>query len=263
MSAKPSVGDAQFHSFHPVLSDDPAVERTAARVRDLLARPGAWIGAARGGYQLRADADRRRRPLLSFEEPVFRRLAADGALRPIDGGWALSRTAAAGEGPSLAGRPGVIEGERVVQDPAAGTFQPRRANLGETPIAWLARRRDADGRPLLSAVEVAAATRLRDDLDRCGVVGRLTADLGALPRGYSKGAAYRGLDPAERSLWAKARVAEALDAAGPGLREVLERVCLQDTALEAAERTLNLPRRTGKTLLKLALQRLAAHYGLK
>ena len=56
------------------------------------------------------------------------------------------------------------------------------------------------------------------------------------------------------------RIAGALAAVGPGLREILERVCLMGSALEAAERSLKLPRRAGKTVLKLALQRLARHY---
>jgi hypothetical protein len=37
-------------------------------------------------------------------------------------------------------------------------------------------------------------------------------------------------------------------------------VCLAETALQVAERELGLPRRAGKTVLKLALQRLAMHY---
>ena len=61
---------------------------------------------------------------------------------------------------------------------------------------------------------------------------------------------------------AKARIARALTDVGPGLREILEHVCFAGTALEAAERSLGLPRRAGKTVLKLALGRLATHYGL-
>jgi hypothetical protein len=53
-----------------------------------------------------------------------------------------------------------------------------------------------------------------------------------------------------------------LEAVGPGLREILEHVCFAGSALEAAERGLGLPRRSGKMVLKLALQRLAAHYGI-
>ena len=58
-------------------------------------------------------------------------------------------------------------------------------------------------------------------------------------------------------------MAAALQAVGPGLREMLEHVCLRGSALEAAERGLGLPARAGKTVLKLALQRLAAHYRIE
>jgi hypothetical protein len=68
------------------------------------------------------------------------------------------------------------------------------------------------------------------------------------------------LEPALRARAAKDRIAAALTAVGPGLREILERVCLAETALQVAERELGLPKRAGKTVLKLALQRLAAHY---
>ena len=70
----------------------------------------------------------------------------------------------------------------------------------------------------------------------------------------------RARAPAARA--AQDRIARALAAAGPGLREMLEHVCRAGTALEAAERSLGLPRRSGKAILKLALQRLAQHYGL-
>jgi DNA-directed RNA polymerase specialized sigma24 family protein len=69
-----------------------------------------------------------------------------------------------------------------------------------------------------------------------------------------------GLAPAERDHAARRRIARALESVGPGLREILERICLMGSALEAAEAALKLPRRTGKTVLKLALQRLARHY---
>ena len=72
----------------------------------------------------------------------------------------------------------------------------------------------------------------------------------------------RAVEPAERARAAKERIARALAAAGPGLGDILEHVCLRSTALEAAERSLGLPRRSGKAVLKLALGRLAAHYGL-
>jgi hypothetical protein len=78
----------------------------------------------------------------------------------------------------------------------------------------------------------------------------------------ARGGRGPGVDPAERARAAKDRIARALADVGPGLKDILEHVCFAGTALEAAERSLGLPRRAGKALLKLALGRLAAHYGL-
>jgi hypothetical protein len=115
----------------------------------------------------------------------------------------------------------------------------------------------AEGRPWLTPIEAAAGERLREDFHRAGTVGRLTMNWDAGPRVDGGGPR---LEPAERARFAKDRIAAALEAAGPGLREILEHVCLAGTALQAAERSLGLPRRAGKMVLRLALQRLVVHY---
>ncbi|MCC7267348.1 MAG: hypothetical protein IT546_08410 [Caulobacteraceae bacterium] len=232
-------------------------ERLAARAAQVLRRPGAWLATSGDGYAVRGSADRRRRSLLTLDEAAFAALARTPGLkaRP-DGGWTLAARPAPPP-PDRAGRPGMIEGERaVVEDD--GRLTPRRVNLGESPVAWLARRKDAAGRPWLDPREAAAGERLREDFHRAGLIGRMTMSWDAGPR--SRGGRSAGLEPAERARAAKARIAAALEAAGPGLRGVLEQVCLAGSALEAAERALGLPRRSGKTLLKLALGRLADHY---
>lgn len=236
-----------------------AAERLAARAAGILSRPGAWIESADNLYLVRGSPDRRRRPLLKIDEPAFRALVSAPGLRPRpDGGYTLAPTRPRACAPAP-GRPGVREGERLVAEPD-GRLVSRRANLGESPIAWLARRRDANGEPFLTPTEAAAGERLREDFHRAGTLGRLTMAWDAGPR--AKGGRSAGIDPAERNRAAKDRIARALASVGPGLKEMLEHVCLAGTALDAAERSLGLPRRSGKTVLKLALQRLAKHYGL-
>ncbi|HYG25884.1 MAG TPA: DUF6456 domain-containing protein [Caulobacteraceae bacterium] len=234
-------------------------ERLAARAAHMLARPGAWLDGEAGEYLVRACADRRRRALLRIDEAAFRALAREPGLRTRrQGGWLLAPPRPRAPTPP-AGRPGVREGERLVAEPD-GRLVMRRANLGESPIAWLASRRGPDGAPFLTPAEAAAGERLREDFHLAGTIGRLTMAWDAGPR--AKGGRGPGVEPAERARAAKERIARALAAAGPGLKEILEHVCLRSTALEAAERELGLPRRSGKAVLKLALGRLAAHYGL-
>lgn len=233
------------------------VARLADRAAALLARPGAWLDTRGAGARVRLQGDRRRRPALELPEAVVARLAREPGLAPrAEGGARLARRSAAAPAPAP-GRPGVAEGERMVAG-ADGRVAPRRANLGESPIAWLARRKGPDGEPLLTSAEAAAGERLRDDFTRAGQLGRLTMSWSAGPR--SGGGRGPGLDPLEHGVAARERVHTALEAVGPGLREVLEHVCLRGSALEAAERDLGLPRRAGKAVLKLALARLAAHY---
>lgn len=236
---------------------DLAAEHLASRAARLLARPGAVIEAAGLGYAVRFGPNRRNRAMLVLDEPAFQALARDATLRPrAQGGWTLVAPPPAPK-PPPPGRPGVIDGETVIQEPGLGPIA-FKSNLGESPLAWLARRRDGRGRPWLTPIEAAAGERLREDFHRAGTVGRLTMNWDAGPR--VDGGGGPRLEPAERARSAKDRIAAALEAAGPGLREILEHVCLAGTALQAAERSLGLPRRAGKMVLKLALQRLVAHY---
>lgn len=241
MSATP---DARFEAELQAL-------RRAERAMRLLSRPGAVVEAHEGGYGVRLGASRRRRAMLMLDEAAFTALARAATLKPrTEGGWRMiARPEAAAAPPP--GRPGIIEAS--VEADNRGV----RRNLGESPIAWLARRRDSQGRPWLSPLEAAAAERLREDYERLGSLGRLTMRWDATPRVDGGGPA---LSPIERDQAARARIAGALDAVGPGLKEILEHVCLMGSALEAAERSLKLPRRSGKTVLKLALQALARHY---
>jgi hypothetical protein len=232
--------------------------RTLARARLLVARPGARIDAGPGGYALRPNADRRARPLLRFGEKTFVELAREPGLRCDGVGWtARPRPAPAAPAAPPPGRPGLIAGERSVTEPD-GAVRRRAANLGESPIAWLARRKDADGRPFLSAAEAAAGERLRDDFQRAGTIGRLTMNWGASPRDRHAGG--ERVDPLERGRLARARLRAALGCVDPNARDMLIRVCLTGSALEAAERALGLKRREGKRVLKAALARLAEHY---
>jgi hypothetical protein len=225
--------------------------RLAERAMRLLSRPGAVVEARALGYGVRLGASRRRCVMLTLDEAAFQALAREATLRPrAQGGWTMAARPEPVASPPP-GRPGVIEAE------VAGPGGPVRRNLGESPIAWLARRRDGDGQPWLTPIEAAAGERLREEFESLGTQGRMTMRWDATPR---VDGGRPGLAPAERDVATRERVAKALAAVGPGLREILERVCLLGSALETAERSLKLPRRAGKTVLKLALQRLARHY---
>jgi len=236
--------------------DDPA----ASRARRMLARPAAWLGEiGPGRYGVRPTADRRTRPILTLGEATFLALARAPGLRARPGGGWVLRPPDAQPGPSTAGVPGRIDGARAVME-ADGRLTTRAANLGESPIAWLARRKDGQGQPWLSPAEIAAALRLRRDAELAASGPSLTMRWDALPRAGGGSAAR--MEPGDRALAAGRRVALALDACGPRCRAFVEQACIHDTALQAAERALGVPRREGKQLLKAGLEALARHYGI-
>lgn len=235
------------------------MSRAVERARSLLARPGAWLAAEGDGYGLRLGPDRRSRINLSLNETEFRALVQRPGLRARpEGGWTMRPASEAADAPEP-GRPGVIEGHRdVIQ--ADGRLVAHSANLGESPIAWLARRKDASGRPWLTPAEAAAGERLRADAERATAGAPLTMRWDALPRTAS-GAGAR-VEPGERILSAARRVEAALVAVGPRLRPIVSRICVHGDSLKLAETGLGLRRRQGKTLLKQGLQALAEHYGV-
>lgn len=235
--------------------------RMTERARRLLERPGAWLDETTEGYPLRLGGDRRGRVVLMLDEPVFRAvIERPGLRRRQGGGWSPRRPDSAETIHPPAGRPGLIEGQRTVMEPD-GRAVLLNANLGESPIAWLARRKDHSGRPWLSPQEVAAGERLRFDAEAALRGPSLTMRWDGLPRSQS-GAAPARIEPTDRAMSASARVARALEAAGPRLCAMLEHVCVRGSSLQLAEQELSLRRRQGKTVLKEGLQALARHYGL-
>ncbi|MGV8928881.1 MAG: DUF6456 domain-containing protein [Brevundimonas sp.] len=227
-----------------------------ARARRLLAKPGGWIEAVGEGYGVRAGGDRRNRVVLILDEAAFRRLVeAPGLKRRPGGGWVV-RTVAQDPGTAPEpGRPGMIEGTRTVME--AGRPTLKRANLGQSAVAWLAQRKDPDGQPWLAVAEVAAAARLGLDAETAARGPSVTLRWDALPRAGG-GSATRA-EPGDPALAAARRVEAALAVCGTA-RALVEAICIRSSALQAAERDLGLRRREGKRRLRAGLTALAAHY---
>lgn len=136
-------------------------------------------------------------------------------------------------------------------------------NLDESPLAWLARRKDKDGRPLLSDAEVNAGERLRADFTFAQMTPRVTANWSNLTgeSGRRRGAPGHGIEMADHVVAARERVRLALAAVGPELAGVLIDVCCFLKGLEVTEKASGWPQRTGRIVLTIALRHLARHYG--
>lgn len=132
----------------------------------------------------------------------------------------------------------------------------------EDALDWLARRTGADGRPLLGAAQISAAERLRADYERGCWAPRLTADWARVPQKHVRAASDVSDGPPDSVRAAQGRVCEALSHAGPGLADALVAVCCHGRGLAETEAACGWPKRAGRLVLGIALDRLAAHYGM-
>ncbi|MCU0816176.1 MAG: helix-turn-helix domain-containing protein [Cypionkella sp.] len=149
---------------------------------------------------------------------------------------------------------------RVVEE--EGQSRRIRVNMAESPVAVLGRRRDRDGKPFLSPDLVRAAERLREDFEIAQMGPRVAQNWDRFLTGGARGQ-FRpdgGSGGGEGHARARDRVAAALRDLGPGLGDVALRVCCFLEGIEAAEQRMGWAARSGKVVLRIALQRLHRHY---
>ncbi|MBD3773955.1 MAG: hypothetical protein IE921_10280 [Rhodobacteraceae bacterium] len=135
---------------------------------------------------------------------------------------------------------------------ARGKRRTVTVNLAESPLSWL------HARGHLSDRLFDAGERLRADYERAQLGANVTMRWDAVRiRGQG---GDTGLSPTERQIAAKARFDGAMAAAGKGLSDILWRVACAGEGLPEAEKALDWPARSGKLVLKLALERVAEFY---
>lgn len=128
------------------------------------------------------------------------------------------------------------------------------ANQVESPLGWLYRHGHLDRR------QFDAGEQLRLDWERANLSPCTTMRWDPLP-GLCRGQARAGgMERTERQASFKARFDAALEAAGPGMSDILWRVVCAGEGMRDAETALGWPARAGKLVLKMALDRVAAYY---
>ena len=142
-----------------------------------------------------------------------------------------------------------------------GEVQHIRFNLAESPLSQLGRRRGQNGVAFLSSDLVEAGERLREDFELAQMGQRVTQNWDSFLTSGSRGSLNTN-SSAEGPAAARDRVSNALKALGPGLEDIALKVCCYLNGLEKAEKRLGWSARSGKVVLRIALQRLANHYGI-
>lgn len=126
-------------------------------------------------------------------------------------------------------------------------------NLGESPLGWLM------ARGMISERQFTAGERLRADWTLAGLGPRVTMRWDASPAS-GKGMPQERLDPTLAQIAARQRFDGAVAHAGSGLSDILWRVICAGEGLVSAEGALGWPKRAGKLVLGLALDRVADFY---
>ncbi|MEA2882197.1 MAG: hypothetical protein QOH32_1453 [Bradyrhizobium sp.] len=135
-------------------------------------------------------------------------------------------------------------------------------NDGESPLAWLARRKGRDGSAMISPTQFIAGERLRADFTRAHLAPRVTSDWSAAAGGRSRPPRGGPAEMTDLMIASRQRVRLAMEACGPEFSGLLMDVCCFLRGLEQVERERGWPLRSAKIVLQLGLDRLARHYGL-
>lgn len=129
-------------------------------------------------------------------------------------------------------------------------------NLAESPLSWLHARGHLTDRQLL------AGEKLRGDYETAALAPNVTMRWENIPLSRQKRGAPSGLNQTERMIAAKTRFDDALAALGPDLSDIAWRVICAGETMPVAEREMAWPVRSGKLVLRIALDRLAGFYRL-
>lgn len=164
---------------------------------------------------------------------------------------------------------GRVENGRMLEERAIGRDgetmrgRQRRAvrsvtvNGLESPLGWLF------ARGMVTRRQFDAGEQLRSDWERSGFSPRVTMQWDCAPVGRQRGGSAAAPDPAATQIDARRRFDAAVEAAGPGLSDIMWRVVCSGEGMREAETALRWPARAGKVVLCLALDRVADFYRIR
>jgi len=130
-------------------------------------------------------------------------------------------------------------------------------NAVESPLGWLF------ARGLVSRRQFDAGEQLRGDWERAGLAPGITMKWDASPIGGQSNWPGAAPDLMGAQIDARRRFDGAVEAAGPGLSDILWRVVCAGEGMREAESALGWPARAGKLVLTLALDRIADFYRIR
>lgn len=245
-------------SHDTALIDDDTIEHEARRILRRLVEPGACLAVAQGmekAVVVREGADGQTIRTGVIDSSVAEAMALKDWIAGGCGGRVTRYTITAAGRSALKD---MFEGEDEDGDGRTARGKARYGTA-ETPLMALARRRDKDGEPFLKPALVRTGERLREDFELARMAEGDGRDWAAIVAGDIAAAPevdFTGTGPEA----ARARVEAALAELGPGLGDVVLRVCCCLEGLESVEKEMGWAARSGKIVLRIGLQRLQQHY---
>lgn len=231
-----------------------------------LSRAGAVLKPCSDGsgrFAVYPAGDRRRRPLARPDAAQLREALARGLLSEsregielgADGRAALLREEGgkSGESADYTAQHREMVDTQILS--RGGQMHCAKTNRREGTLGpWAAQ---------LDPVERAAGERLCADHAQSTLHQHTTRNWCLTASNRAQG--WRGGPEAATlaAIAAKDRVMNALAAVGAGMDQLLMAVCIRGEGIGAVERRFGWAQRSGKTVLKLALQQLARHYGIR
>ncbi len=129
-------------------------------------------------------------------------------------------------------------------------------NLSESPLAWL------HARGHLTDRQFDGGEKLRADWERANLPPNTTMSWNMVPPTGGRRAAAEMLNATEAQIAARQRFDNAIAHLGTDLSDIAWRIICAGEGVPAAEKNLGWPARSGKLVLKIALDRLANFYRL-
>lgn len=264
--ARPNHEERSMSVHQNFAIDDARIEAEARRVLRRLAETGAVLGVGANmdsAAVLREMPDGQTARTAVVDKSVAQAFALKNWIAPRKTTGRITTYEITGAGRAHLRQ--LLEEPRGMAEAPAGfswgdeeVTRRLRYGLGESPVAAMGRRRDRDGKPFLEPGQVAAAERLREDFELAQMGPRVTQNWDRFMDGGAHGLKA---DPAGRGPGAaRDRVALALRELGPGLGDMILRCCCYLEGVEATEKAMGWPARSGKVVLRIALERLEQHY---
>lgn len=242
--------------------DSAGGDKQWVRIARFLSRGEAVPAGGADGDKILLDGGDR--GTISAPRKALEAMARSGLVERVAGKLSLSQTGVAYLKRALAVGDAFQDQHRDLDEirieTPAGSMATVIANLAESPLAQLVRRKAKDGRPFLTESEWRAGERLRSDYTRGQIMPRMGANWVASVASGRRDGSNGVANLTDAALASRQRVDDAIDAVGPELAGVLIDVCCFLKGLEQVEMERGWPVRSAKIVLKTALGVLHRHY---